>query len=149
MKVGLSSALQDQIAGQAIAAYPRECCGLIEGVRKGDSIQALALHAARNLAASADRFELDPHDHIAAQKAARASGHALIGCYHSHPDGKAAPSITDQEGAAEQDFLWLIAATNGSQCRMAGFVYRGTRFDEVVLSAVGADLVTSSLKERS
>ena len=82
------------------------------------------MHPARNLAPSRDRFEIAPEDHIRALKAARAGGHALIGCYHSHPNGRAEPSPTDKTGAAEDDFLWLIAAGGG----LEAFVYRGGQF---------------------
>ena len=150
MKLVLPVALQDQISREAKAAYPRECCGLIEGVEDGGGFRATLLHPARNLAAAADRFDLDPADHIAALKAARARGHALIGCYHSHPDGDAVPSRADQSGAAQANFIWLIAATDGAQCRVAGFVYRSPDFAELALCAsVGADLVTSSLNVRN
>jgi proteasome lid subunit RPN8/RPN11 len=150
MKLALPVSLQDQIAREARAAYPRECCGLLEGAAEDEGFRAIALHPARNRAAAADRFELDPADHIAALKAARARGHILIGCYHSHPDGQAAPSQADQSGAAQADFLWLIAATDGLQCRLAAFVYRAAGFEEVALCAsVGADWVTSSLNVRS
>ena len=155
MKLALPASLQDQIAREARAAYPGECCGLIEGVRtqgaaQGDGFHAVALHPARNLATVLDRFDLDPTDHIAAAKAARSRDYALIGCYHSHPDGRAAPSQADQGGAAQADFLWVIAATDGVQCRLAAFVYRAPGFEELVpISAMGADFVTSSLNERS
>ena len=132
----------------AIDAAPGECCGLIEGVREQDEFRAVALHPVRNLAAAPEHFELDPAGHVAAQKSARANGHHLIGCYHSHPNGKPTPSDADLSGAAEENFLWLIAATDGTGCRLGAFVYRGARFEDVVLSAVGADLVTSSLNER-
>ncbi len=150
MKLALPVPLQDQFAREALAAWPRECCGLIEGTRQGDALRAVALHPGRNLAAAPDRFEIDPGDHLAALKAARAGGHALIGCYHSHPDGQPAPSQSDRDGAAEVDFLWLIAATDGVRCRLAGFVYRAPGFEEIVFtSAMGADLVTSSLNDLS
>jgi proteasome lid subunit RPN8/RPN11 len=149
MKLVLPVLLQDQIAREAMTAYPRECCGLIAGVAQADGFRAAALYPARNLAASPDRFEIAPADHISALKAARLDGHVLIGCYHSHPDGRALPSTSDSHGATQTDFLWLIAATDGAQCRLAGFVYRGGNFAEVVVSAVGADLVTSSLKDLS
>ena len=67
-----------------------------------------------------DRFEIDPRDHIAACKAARARGHEIIGCYHSHPNGGTSLRRAICPGAGEEDFLWLIAAT----ASMAAFVYR-------------------------
>ncbi|MGZ5927119.1 MAG: M67 family metallopeptidase [Rhizomicrobium sp.] len=121
------------IAAAAALAAPRECCGLLEGVRQGGVFVIQALHPARNLSADTDRFEIDPHDHIAAVKKARGAGAAIIGCYHSHPEGAAQPSVRDLAGAREEDFLWLIVA-GGS---LEAFVYSEGAF-------VGADWVTSS-----
>jgi proteasome lid subunit RPN8/RPN11 len=149
LSVTLPAALQDQIAREARAAFPGECCGLIEGLRSADHFQATRLHPSRNRSDANDRFALDAADHVAAQIAARINGHALIGCYHSHPNGKPEPSSRDHEGASEEGFLWLIAATDGEEYRLACFVYREPGFEDVPMSALGADLVTSSLKERS
>ncbi len=123
-RIELPPELAAAIKAQAGAAQPRECCGLLEGVWEGDVARVLALYPARNLAEAADRFEIAPQDHIAAQKAARANGHVLIGCYHSHPGGRAEPSQTDREDAGQDDFLWLIAAGE----TLAAFVYLDGRF---------------------
>lgn len=107
-RLELPQELAQQIADIAATALPQECCGLIEGVWLGDAARAIGLHPARNLAGAA-RFEIAPEDHLAAQKAARANGHALIGCYHSHPGVPPHPSATDIAGATQDDFIWLIA----------------------------------------
>lgn len=124
MQVALPPVLRDAILAAAKAAHPGECCGLIEGVRGGDMLRVTALHPARNLSHDAARFAIDPADHIAAQKAARAGGHAIVGCYHSHPHGRAKPSAADLAGAGEEDFLWLIAAGE----TIAAFIYSGRGF---------------------
>ena len=123
-RVDIQPALADALRAAARAAYPDECCGLLEGVRDGDRFHVTALHPARNLAARSDRFEIDPVDHIAAQRTARANGRSIIGCYHSHPDGVARPSQTDAAGAAQEDFLWAIVAGEELGC----FVYRDGGF---------------------
>lgn len=130
MKLFLPEALRARIESEARATFPRECCGLIEGIHDGDAAQAIALHPARNIAIRADRFEIDPEDHFAALKAARANGRALIGCYHSHPNGQALPSATDKAGAGEEDFVWLIAGLSGEQSpvALAAFVYSAAGF---------------------
>ncbi len=46
----LPVSLRATLAAEALRAYPRECCGLIEGAARDDAIEALALHPARNLA---------------------------------------------------------------------------------------------------
>jgi proteasome lid subunit RPN8/RPN11 len=128
---------------------------LIEGARRGEEALAIALHSARNIAARADRFEIAPQDHFAALKTARVNGRDLIGCYHSHPGGKAAPSATDLAGAGEEGFLWLIASLSARDApvTVAAFVYSAAGFFPANLSgavgALGADLVTSSEKARN
>jgi proteasome lid subunit RPN8/RPN11 len=133
MRLLLPEDLRMQVAAEARAAFPRECCGLILGVRTGADAHALALHPARNLAAFSDRFEMDPVDQFAALRTARAGGQAVIGCYHSHPNGIAWPSGKDLAGAGEEGFLWLIAGKDALKV----FVYLTGKFTE-------ADLVTSS-----
>ena len=147
MKLALAHEFQAAMQDQARAAYPAECCGLIEGKRDGDLVHGLALHPARNIAARRDRFEIDPQDHFAALKAALTNGRAIIGCYHSHPGGTPTPSQTDHAGAGEEDFLWLIAALGQADgpVTLAAFVYCAACFLPVAFTnLVGADLVTSS-----
>jgi proteasome lid subunit RPN8/RPN11 len=147
MKLALPREFQTRIESEARAAYPNECCGLVEGVREGDAIRALALHPARNISTARDRFEIHPDDHFAALKTARANGHAIIGCYHSHPGGAPQPSETDLSGAGEENFLWLIAALAhpGAPILFGSFVYRVAAFEPVEPGDVdGADLARSS-----
>jgi proteasome lid subunit RPN8/RPN11 len=127
----LPCVLRAQILREARAS--RECCGLLEGTRGGDRFRITALHPVQNLAREDDRFEMNPRDQIAAQKAARGNDRAIVGCYHSHPNGCAEPSAADRAGAEEEDFLWLIAAGEN----LNAFVYLRGEF-------VGADWVTSS-----
>jgi proteasome lid subunit RPN8/RPN11 len=152
MKLILPRALQARIEAEARIAYPGECCGLMEGAPDSEALQILALHPTRNIAPAQDRFEIHPEDHFAALKCARARGHVLVGCYHSHPGGAPLPSQTDLAGAGENDFLWLIAALAQADApvRFGAFAYRGAAFEPVALSdADGADLVTSSEKLES
>jgi len=132
-RVELCAALADRIRAEARVASPAECCGLLEGLREAGGFRVCALHPARNLSLDMDRFEMDPRDQFAAQRAARESGRAIIGCYHSHPHGAAQPSAADLSGADEEEFLWLIAGA----AELRAFVYLRGAF-------VGADWVTSS-----
>jgi proteasome lid subunit RPN8/RPN11 len=132
----LSAAHRVQIEREASNAFPRECCGLMEGARDGDVIRVTALHPARNLSVDGDRFEIDPADHFAAIRAARANGQGIVGCYHSHPNGKAEPSTRDAEGARDESFVWLIAAVSGSTISMRGFVQTATGWQLLELQEI-------------
>ena len=147
MKLILPRPVWTRIEAEARAAFPRECCGLIEGWRHGEIFEAATHHPARNIATANDRFEIHPADHFAALKSARALGRAIIGCYHSHPNGLPAPSATDRAGAGEEDFLWLVAALAHGEgpVALAAYAYRAGDFVSVDLDGpLRADLVTSS-----
>ena len=118
----LADGVRAAILAEAQAAYPRECCGLVEGVIDGEGTRVTAIHPARNLSAVDDAFLIDP----ALQFRLRREGRRIVGCYHSHPNGVARPSARDAEGAGEAGLLWLIAAGG----TVAGFVWDGTAFRE-------------------
>ena len=108
--VELPLPLEEQMRDEAVRAYPRECCGLIEGVIAGEHSRVIALHPMPNMVQQPDGFEIDPSAHIALLRNLRGTGRDIIGCYHSHPNGRAEPSARDRESAQEEDFLWLITA---------------------------------------
>lgn len=126
--LNLPKALRAGIAAAAGAAYPRECCGLIEGAWDGGTVHALALHPMRNIAPDADRFAIDPSGHIALQRRLRGTGRAIVGCYHSHPDGRAEPGAED----GGVDFLWLIAAVDAARrCEIAAHIRKADAWERV------------------
>lgn len=55
-------------------------------------------------------FEIDPAALIAAHRASRAGGLAVLGYFHSHPNGLARPSATDARAAAGDGRIWAILA---------------------------------------
>ncbi len=66
---------------------------------------------ARNIAAEPwHRFEIDPAHLFDAHRRARCGPLALVGCWHSHPDGSPTPSRHDAYGVTDTSWLWLIAA---------------------------------------
>ena len=74
-------------------------------------------------------FEIDPAALFAAIRAERAGGPALIGYYHSHPQGEAVPSATDTATAQGDLRVWIIVAQN----HMRAWRMAGDRFLEVAL----------------
>jgi proteasome lid subunit RPN8/RPN11 len=127
----LSTQALTSAQAHAADAHPVEACGLLLG-REGAAEQALPC---RNVAADpAVRFEIDPATLLAAHRGARAGGPAVIGCYHSHPSGSAAPSPRDASDAAPDGGVWLILA--GGEARAWRAVQDGTlhgRFDPLTI----------------
>jgi desampylase len=133
LTVFLPPALRDAIFAAARAAQPDECCGLLEGERAGDIVRILALHPTANLAPDpAAGFEIDPAAHIRLRCRLRNTGREVVGCWHSHPNGRTAPSERDRACGCEPDFVWLIAAVSGQAAALAAF--EGPQFEPVRLS---------------
>jgi proteasome lid subunit RPN8/RPN11 len=101
--------------------YPEECCGLLIGhfdrqstaeqrtlVEVFPVVNAWSLAVADELAtvapaaftglerAKTERYWIDPHDLLWAQRYARDRQLSVIGVYHSHPDHVAIPSECDR-----------------------------------------------------
>lgn len=121
----LPEALESQLLAEARKAHPAECCGLLEGFREGEAIRITAVHPSPNLSPEpAAGFEIDPALHFRLLRGLRGSGRDVVGCYHSHPTGKAEPSVRDRANGCENGFVWVIMSTgvnSGGEQRLAAF----------------------------
>ncbi len=96
MDVKISSELHDMLIAFAQETPSEEVCGLLFG----DASKITHIQKTNNISSSiVDQFEIDPAQLIAAHRAARADGPALLGCFHSHPNGVCSPSLQDAESA--------------------------------------------------
>lgn len=107
----------DTIYRHGERTYPHECCGLLlgpspaSGERPGERCvtEAFPMRNA-NTATPHNRFDFDPQEHLAAQRAARERGLDILGFYHSHPDHPARPSQFDLDHAAWPGYSYLIVS---------------------------------------
>lgn len=106
MVVTVTAAVLARLRDEAAEAAPEECCGLL----LGDDAIRTALPASNVAADRRHRFEIDPAVLLAAHKAARQGGPAVLGCYHSHPRGRAEPSAADRDEAPGDGRVWAIVA---------------------------------------
>jgi proteasome lid subunit RPN8/RPN11 len=110
--ITLSENARLAIARHAEESYPHECVGLLIGRLEGERKDVEDVFLAQNTWSAdvsltdaehehslRDRFYLDPRDYLRADRAARARGLDIVGCYHSHPDHPAIPSERDRVGA--------------------------------------------------
>jgi proteasome lid subunit RPN8/RPN11 len=139
-RLHLPDALAAAIRSAAQRAYPEECCGLIEGEDTADGWRAIAIHETANLAQDrARRFLIDPQAQFDLMRRLRETERRVIGCFHSHPGGRAEPSATDAAEACEPGFLYLSAA--GAPERgfaLAAFCYSEAEgFMPIALEGIG------------
>jgi desampylase len=107
MIVRISSELHHQLLDLARATPDLEVCALLFG----EDRTLATFQSVPNVAHRPEcRFEIDPVALIAAHKAARGGGAAIIGVFHSHPNGRVGPSPDDLAAAEANGWIWLIAA---------------------------------------
>ncbi|MCC2976148.1 M67 family metallopeptidase [Sphingomonas sp. PL-96] len=135
MTVEIATRIAQAIRDAAAASPDEEVCGLLLGTAE----RVEALQPARNVAADPrTSFEIDPQALLAAYRAARAGGPAVVGHYHSHPAGPVRPSAADAAASHGDGALWIIANAETTGCWRA--VARGPvagRFVPVALRFVG------------
>src|SRR4051812_30380612 len=107
----ISRELLDEVIAHARADAPNECCGLI-ATRDG---AAVAVHRARNAAASPLRYEMDGMEQYRIQTAIDDAGLELGAIYHSHTRSAPYPSQTDINLAFYPDALYLIVGLAGDE----------------------------------
>jgi len=109
--VRISQALLDEIIAHARADAPNECCGMIAAQ---DGV-AVAVHRARNAAASPLRYEMDGMEQYTIQTAIEDDGHELGAIYHSHTRSDPEPSQTDINLAFYPDALYVIVGVKNAE----------------------------------
>ena len=107
MAIVIDRYAHSRLVAEAADADPLECCGILLGHEgRIDAIQpATNVHPAPQT-----HFEIDPQALIDAHRSAREGGLAVLGYYHSHPNGLAEPSATDRRMAAGDGAIWAIVA---------------------------------------
>jgi proteasome lid subunit RPN8/RPN11 len=104
------------VEDHARQAWPEEACGLLIGECRGAETLIVAAEKTANIAVDRTRrFEIDPARHIALQRGLRGTERAVVGVYHSHPDGSAEPSTTDAALALDPDLVWLIVSLRNGE----------------------------------
>ncbi len=109
----LSSTLAAQLEQQAVRAYPYECCGILIGVHHEAGVMVRRVAAAENIAVGDRRrqYQIDWETLFESVRRTRDSREAIVGFYHSHPDGACQPSSLDHRNAWI-DYAYLIVGVS-------------------------------------
>lgn len=132
----LSSEQRRTMFEEASRTHPSEACGLILGVEDHGRLLAVRTAVVPNAIGhgASRRFRIRPRDWIRLDREARREGLRIVGIWHSHPRGEAAPSESDRQGAWEE-YLYVIAAPEARiGARLRCWRLEGGVFHEVELS---------------
>ena len=107
----ISRQLLDEVIAHAREEAPNECCGMIASADG----EAVAVHRARNTAASPFRYEMDGMEQYRIQTQIEDAGQDLGAIYHSHTRTAPEPSETDINLAFYPEALYLIVGLKDSE----------------------------------
>jgi [CysO sulfur-carrier protein]-S-L-cysteine hydrolase len=131
--VRIPRALLDEIVAHARADAPNECCGMI-AAQDGT---AVAVHRARNAAASPLRYEMDGMEQYKIQTAIEDAGLELGAIYHSHTRSAPEPSQTDINLAFYPETLYVIVGVKDADPDVRAWEIRDGSVSERSLEVTG------------
>ena len=118
----IAAAALQAIRDHGQEGYPHEICGIMLGPR--GRAEVTETRRVRNIVVerARDRYELDPLEHIRAQREADDSGLDIVGYYHSHPDHPAHPSVFDSDRSWAGYVYVIVSVREGSAVDLNAFV---------------------------
>jgi [CysO sulfur-carrier protein]-S-L-cysteine hydrolase len=96
-----------ELVGHSLDGLPDEACGLLGGRPDGPVAR---FYPCRNAAASSRVYEVDPGDHLRADRDAEGRGLAIVGVVHSHTHTEAFPSPTDVAQAPDPNWHYVLVS---------------------------------------
>jgi [CysO sulfur-carrier protein]-S-L-cysteine hydrolase len=102
----LARSALELLVAHCLDGLPDEACGLLAGPPGQNA--ASVCYPARNVAASARVYEVDPRDYLLADRDAQKRGLEIVGVFHSHTNTDAYPSPTDIAQAPDPGWHYLL-----------------------------------------
>lgn len=123
--IKLSKKVKNNICRHARKLYPKECCGLLIGYLKNNTLVCEDIKICENIADdSYNYFEIDPKDIIYIHKKYRNTKLSIIGHYHSHPKDllNSLPSQKDIDSIYDINLCWVILGINSTQVEYSAYI---------------------------
>ncbi len=132
----LTRAVYDAAIDHAREGAPAEVCGVLGGDR-GPRSRVRTLRRAENVAdVPHTEYRIDPTAQLALMEEIEADGEAVVGFYHSHPRGPAAPSPTDRRCATWTGRYYVIVVLDGAHPYVGSWRWTGEAFEREAVALV-------------
>jgi proteasome lid subunit RPN8/RPN11 len=124
----LTTGVWRDVLGHMLAGLPDEACGLLGGDPAGGRVTVF--YPCRNAAASSRVYEVDPRDHLRADRDAEGRGLEIVGVVHSHTHTEAYPSPTDVAQAPDPGWHYVIVSLKRSEPSLRSYRIVDGEIDE-------------------
>ena len=125
MKIVLPENIKNNIYKHVKKEYPKECCGILIGLRNKEFLICKKSINTKNIASNPYQFfEIDNQELINIQKKYRKNNLSIIGHFHSHPNSILAskPSKKDIDSIFDKNLCWLIIGMNGKSIELSAYI---------------------------
>lgn len=122
MTLRLSLGLINEIKREGERAYPSECCGVLAGFVGEVKEVARLVPVTNRRTDDPHRYLISPDDLRRIEAELRTAGQDVLGCYHSHPDHPAAPSVFDTEQAWPWYSYIIVRVDRGRAAELSSWV---------------------------
>lgn len=115
--ITVSKSAQEVMFGDAVNAFPDECCGFMFGTESEDGSRTVSQALPVFNSATENRvrrFVIAPKDYMSAERFAEENNVQLLGIYHSHPNHPAIPSEHDRVAAQPWFSYVIISVQDGT-----------------------------------
>ncbi|WP_240318879.1 desampylase [Halorussus rarus] len=148
--IAVPASVRDEIVAHAREGAPEEVCGILAGVReaRGEADRTRhrveSRHPAANVAETPrTRYEIDPREQLDLLERIEDAGREVVGFYHSHPRGPAAPSATDAAQATWPDRSYVIVSLGNDEgepeASLGAWRWNGEEFVEETVRLADAE----------
>lgn len=131
----LTRSAYDDIVTHARSGSPNEVCGILGGEFDDEESRAVASHRTENVAETPrTEYAIDPEEQLAVMDGIETDEQAVVGFYHSHPQGPPAPSQTDRARATWEGYSYVIVALGGTHPYVGSWRWTGEAFRQEVVA---------------
>jgi proteasome lid subunit RPN8/RPN11 len=135
--MNISAALVKEMVAHALEDPSIECCGIVAVVSESDGTRtATRVYRAKNVHASALKFEIDPIEQLKLTTAIEDEGWEIGAIYHSHVRSPPRPSQTDISFAAGLgEIEWIIVGlVAGAEPEVRSYMIADGTIEEVPIA---------------
>jgi proteasome lid subunit RPN8/RPN11 len=109
----LTDATWTDMVAHALDDLPNEACGLLAAAPGSEKLERV--YRCRNASASSRLYEVEPLDHLKADRDAESRGLEIVGVYHSHTHTSAYPSPTDVAQAPDPSWHYVVVSLKDAE----------------------------------
>jgi proteasome lid subunit RPN8/RPN11 len=120
------------MVGHAFDELPNEACGLLGGDPATGRVEVF--YRCGNAARSSRIYEVEPRDHLHADRDAESRGLEIIGVMHSHTHTEAYPSPTDLAQAVDPSWHYVIVSLRDEAPVLRSYRLGDGRIEEEVVA---------------